>query len=88
MGQHADDLADWEYRTFQRPHIEFIDGPLKTPTKPRWHTVNGQTLLVEDMETSHIINSINKLKREGRTMYQPLMDELTKRRAQKYKDIT
>lgn len=71
MGQHAEDLADWEYKVFQ-----------SKLAKPRWHTANGQTLLVEDMETSHIINSINKLKREGRKMYQPLIDELTKRNIQ------
>ena len=85
MGQHADDLRDWEYRTFHRPHIDFIDGPKHywpKPSKPKWHTANGQTLLVENMETSHIINSINKLKREGREMYQPLIDELTKRNIQ------
>ena len=84
MGQHADDLRDWEYRTFHRPHIDFIDGPKHwpKPSKPKWHTANGQTLLVENMETSHIINSINKLKREGREMYQPLIEELTKRNIQ------
>ena len=37
MGQHADDLRDWEYRTFHRPHIDFIDGPKHwpKPSKPK-----------------------------------------------------
>lgn len=77
MGQHADDLRDWEYRNFQRPHIDFIDGPSK-PSKPRWKTAKGDILYIEDMTTQHIKNSIAKLAREDRT-FQPLQAELDKR---------
>lgn len=44
-----------------------------------WITINGDVLYVKDMTTSHLINSINKLKRDGRKMFKPLEDELRKR---------
>ena len=75
---HADDLRDWEYRNFQRPYIEFIDGPKHKP-KPKWKTAKGDILYVEDMTTQHIENSIAKLVREGRPPVYALQAELNKR---------
>lgn len=81
MGQHAEDLLDWEYRKFERPHIEFIDGP-KVQPKPKWRTKDGRTMYVKDMTTDHIINSINQFAKQGKEPYWALQAELNKRNMQ------
>ena len=81
MGQHAEDLLDWEYRKFHRPHIEFLDGPKQKPKPNAWRTKDGRVILLSDMTTDHIHNVIAMAKRKGITSILPYFEkELAKRK--------
>ena len=98
MGDMADDLRHWEImEEIKRDDYAmgncFFTARPTAEKKVYWVTAgtngcNGEKIEIKDMETSHIINSIKKCKRDGwRVEAIPYLEEELKRRigSDKYK---
>ena len=81
MGDMADNLRDWEYRNFERPYIEFIDGPRNRTKVYNWTTKDGRKIPLPEMTIEHLENTYNFLIKKGyveMSMY--FKEEINKRK--------
>jgi len=43
--------------------------------KPQWKTLEGKIIQIKDMDTTHIVNAINHLRKSGRSKIQAVVND-------------